>query len=98
MHQSRTRNPQKPASQPALLKKTFVHSDIYNYSTRQNKVEQSRTVDQRFEQWIKGSSKKKFIRKGSSWKNKLNYEIFNCRQFSVFKVNSSQRNLTFNIL
>ena len=47
MHQSRTRNPQKPASQPALLKKTFVHSDIYNYSTRQNKVEQGRTVDQR---------------------------------------------------
>ena len=63
MHQSRTRNPQKPASQPAsqpaLLKKTFVHFDIYNYSTRQNKVEQGRTVDQRFEQWIKGSSKNK---------------------------------------
>ena len=71
MHQSRTRNPQKPASQPALLKKTFVHSDIYNYSTRQNKVEQSRTVDQRFEQWIRGSSKKKVHQKGVHEKGPL---------------------------
>ena len=48
---------------PALLKKTFVHSDIHNYCARQNKAEQGRTVDQRFEQWIKGSSKKKVHRK-----------------------------------
>ena len=98
------------ASQPAsLAKKTFVHSDIYNYSTRQNKVEQSRTVDQRFEQWIKGSSKKKVHRKKKVHQKKVHekgpLEKINwitkfsiVGGFSVFTVDSSQHNLSFNIL
>ena len=54
---------QRQCNDSSLAKNIFVHSDIYNYSTRQNKAEQGRTVDQRFEKWIKGSSEKKFIGK-----------------------------------
>ena len=54
---------QRQSNDASPAKKTFVDSDIHNYSTRQNKAEQGRTVDQRFEKWIKGSSEKKFIRK-----------------------------------
>ena len=57
------------------------HSYILTFIT----TVQGRTVDQRFEQWIKGSSTKessseKGSWKGSSRKNKLNYEFFSCRR------------------
>ena len=40
---------------------TFI--TILQGRTRQNKAEQGRTVDQRFEKWIKGSSEKKVNQK-----------------------------------
>ena len=48
---------QRQSNKSSLAKRIFVHSDIYNYSTRQNKAEQ----------WVKGSnSRLKVHRKKSS--------------------------------
>ena len=93
----------RQSNDASLAKKTFVDSDIHNYSTRQNKAEQGRTVDQRFEQWIEGSSEKKVHQKKVHKKGPLekinwitNFSVVG--GFSVFTVNSSQHNLSFNIL
>ena len=73
---------QRQSNDSNLAKNIFVHSDIYNYSTRQNKAEQGRTVDQRFEKWIKGSSEKKVHQKKVHEKGPLG-KINRITKFSV---------------
>ena len=83
---------QRQSNDSSLAKNIFVHSDIYNYSTRQNKAEQGRTrqnkaeqgrtVNQRFEKWIKGSSEKKVHQKKVHEKGPLG-KINRITKFSV---------------
>ena len=73
---------QRQSNDSNLAKNIFVHSDIYNYSTRQNKAEQGRTVNQRFEKWIKGLSEKKVHQKKVHEKDPLG-KINRITKFSV---------------
>ena len=59
---------------------TFI--TILHGRTRQNKAEQGRTVNQRFEKWIKGSSEKKVHQKKVHEKGPLG-KINRITKFSV---------------